>query len=398
MPAGTYTESLIINKNLTLAGADRSTTILFAPASQRVLTISGVVTVRLQHLTIQGGAPTDGSGGGIIVQDSNVTIEDCLVKGNQGVYGGGLFQSGAASNIVVSNSRFENNKTTNHGGGLSLLTASLSLTGTDIVGNTAGGHGGGIYTLGASTLITDGAFDGNSAGLNGGGVDVNNAVSVTGTRFVNNVAGVDGGGLAQWNAGKTLTVTGAYFENNRSPHQGGGLWTKGNVTITGSKFISNLAGSASTGSNVAGGGIFAAEGTLFVADSMFERNEAKCVNPCTISTGGGIEANKSSDALVRGSAFTANKAWSGAGISSDSASLSVEASQFSNNSGGYGAGIDAAQAHIVRSTFTGNTVINNGGALGIGSNLEVDRTAFRRQQRQCGWRRCVGQWPCHHDK
>ena len=113
-------------------------------------------------------------------------------------------------------------------------------------------------------MITDGAFDGNSAGLNGGGVDVNNAVSVTGTRFVNNVAGVDGGGLAQWNAGKTLTVTGAYFENNRSPHQGGGLWTKGNVTITGSKFISNLAGSASTGSNVAGGGIFAAQGTLFV--------------------------------------------------------------------------------------------------------------------------------------
>ena len=144
VPAGTYTESLIINKNLTLAGADRSTTILFVLAGQRVLTISGVVTVRLQHLTIQGGAPTDGSGGGIIVQDSNVTIEDCLVKGNQGVYGGGLFQSGAASNIVVSNSRFENNKTTNHGGGLSLLTASLSLTGTDIVGNTAGGHGGGI--------------------------------------------------------------------------------------------------------------------------------------------------------------------------------------------------------------------------------------------------------------
>ena len=80
--------------------------------------------------------------------------------------------------------------------------------------------------------------------------------------------------------------------------------------------------------------------------------------------------------VVKGSTFTANKAWSGAGISSDAASLSVEDCQFSNNSGGYGAGIDATTTHIVRSTFTGNTVINSGGALAIGMNLEVDRARF----------------------
>jgi predicted outer membrane repeat protein len=372
-----YTESLTIAKNLSLVGAEGgSRPIVRAPAGQRVMMISGGKTVRLRHLTIEGGAPTDGYGGGIKVEGSNITIEDCLVRNNQGEYGGGLFQSGAASNVVVSDSRFENNKTTQHGGGLSLLTGNLSLSGTDFVGNVAGGHGGGVYTLGGSTSITGGTFDGNGAGLNGGGVDIDNAISVIGTRFVNNVAGVDGGGLAQWNAGKTLTLTGAHFENNRSPHQGGGLWTKGNVTITGSKFIGNLADSASMGSDVAGGGVFAAEGTLFVAGSTFERNEAKCVNPCAISAGGGIEASKSSSALVKGSTFTANKAWSGAGISSDAASLSVEDSQFSNNSGGYGAGICATTTHIVRSTFTSNTVINSGGALAIGMNLEVDRTRF----------------------
>ena len=79
--------------------------------------ISGGKTVRLRHLTIEGGAPTDGYGGGIKVEGSDVTIEDCLVRDNQGEYGGGLFQSGAVSNVVVSDSRFENNKTTQHGGG-----------------------------------------------------------------------------------------------------------------------------------------------------------------------------------------------------------------------------------------------------------------------------------------
>jgi predicted outer membrane repeat protein len=375
VPAGVHQESLTIAKNLTLSGEDRSTVILVAPEGQRVITISGAVTVHLRHLTIEGGNPIDDAGGGIKVQDSNLTIEDCLVRDNRGVYGGGLFQNGAAGMITVTESRFERNATANHGGGLCIWTGTLSLNKTEIVDNTASGHGGGISVWSGSTSVIGGRFEGNRAGLNGGGVNVNNGITASETTFVDNAAGADGGALLQYNPDQTVNLTGVSVENNRSAHQGGGVWVKGNTAIQASSFISNGIVSTSTALDIDGAALYATLGTLHVSGSTFDRN--RIIAPSSgFNSGGGIKIDGSSSALVESSSFSTNTAWSGAGISSDATVLTVTDSRFRKNSGGYGAGIDASTLAVSLSSFEGNAVVNEGGAVSVGMDLQVDRSRF----------------------
>jgi len=269
VPAGTYQESLTINKDLTLSGAGIGATIVMAPPSQRVLVISGAVTVHLQHLTITGGHVQPSGGGGIWANGATTYIDDCLVADNSASYGGGLYQDGSG-NTYVSSSRFERNTASDHGGALFISNGGLSLSGTDIVSNQALGHGGGITVWAGATSVLGGQFVDNRAGLNGGALNLNNSVVVTGTAFVNNSAGDNGGALVEWNAGQMVQVTGARFEGNSARSQGGGLWVHGDLSLSASSFISN----SITGSGFAGARVYAADGTTHPLYADFQGNSS----------------------------------------------------------------------------------------------------------------------------
>lgn len=65
IPAGTYSETLTINKHLTLLGASMNTTILQpALAGQRVITVAAGKNLSLENLKITGGQAAGNSGGG----------------------------------------------------------------------------------------------------------------------------------------------------------------------------------------------------------------------------------------------------------------------------------------------------------------------------------------------
>src|SRR5512139_3195133 len=63
--AGTYTESLTVNKTLTLTGVSSTTTIIQAVTGQRVITVTSGHDLRLENLTVTGGHPSSTAGGGV---------------------------------------------------------------------------------------------------------------------------------------------------------------------------------------------------------------------------------------------------------------------------------------------------------------------------------------------
>src|SRR5262249_8594298 len=66
IPAGTYNESLTLNKAISLTGALSSTTFIQAVSGQRVITVTGSVisnSVIISGMTIYGGNSTTTGGG-----------------------------------------------------------------------------------------------------------------------------------------------------------------------------------------------------------------------------------------------------------------------------------------------------------------------------------------------
>ena len=100
IPASRYTESLVLNKAVSLIGADASTTIVHAVIDDRAMLITGsaiTATTIISGLTFAGG---------------NLTGFTCPAG-----CGGGILVAGAAQPLIQ-NSVISNNRVDFHGGGL----------------------------------------------------------------------------------------------------------------------------------------------------------------------------------------------------------------------------------------------------------------------------------------
>jgi cysteine-rich repeat protein len=188
--AGALTETegdidIIQPLKVTGAGADQTTiqgAFTADPNKQdRIFMVNLVAAggVEFSGLTVTGGRGD--RGGGIWGFGSPVTVNDCVISGNQALAeGGGLSSDNAAGvDIRISNSTFSGNSAGGRGGGLFFETADAFLTNTTFSGNTATGDGtnntgGGAIdvTTGKMTLISS-TLVGNSvttAGSIGGGI------------------------------------------------------------------------------------------------------------------------------------------------------------------------------------------------------------------------------------
>src|SRR5512139_2905937 len=98
IPSGTYTESLTVNKTLTLTSVSSTTTIIQAVSGQRVITVTSGHNLRLENLTVTGGHPTSSVGGGIFAAN-NLYIVNCRIINNSADYGGGVFQNDSTGRV-----------------------------------------------------------------------------------------------------------------------------------------------------------------------------------------------------------------------------------------------------------------------------------------------------------
>ncbi len=199
-----------------------------------------------------------------------------------------------------------------------------------------------------------------SGGMNsqaGGAIYNDGTLTVTSSTFTNNSSGADGGAIADPG---TLTLTDCTVMNNSAPF-GGGIDNEGVLTVIGSAIEGNTANK----SGGFGGGIDNDDGGMATLTSTnVEMNSA-------VFNGGGVFNAGSSALAINNSTFSANTATSGAGIYSESSTLTVTESTLSGNdaigttshAGGGGVYNSGGTASITGSTLSGNLAAQAGGGI-----------------------------------
>jgi nitrous oxidase accessory protein NosD len=242
---GVYTETLTIDKALTLAGGFASApawapgptgsiSVIRGDGAQSVMTIGGAPTiptaVTLRRLRVENGrgAPI---GGGIKARFVGLTLSDSIVAGNtttatianDTALGAGLYLEAGA--LLVERTQFSEN---------TVACLGLYCPITD---------GGGIYITGTQrAVINDSVFAGNIGWVGAGIASVNASLTISGTAFTSN-RGAYGAGVHA-TAG-VVTVTASSFSNNLSG-QGGVFRTidMPSAAVERSAFAANISGAA----------------------------------------------------------------------------------------------------------------------------------------------------------
>src|SRR5882762_3082144 len=107
------TAELAIDKSVTLSGAPQMVTVVRSSQTEfRIFHVMSGHSVEIDGLTISGGHITGGNGGGILNDNSTLTIAHCTVSGNAIVSakyvnntGGGIYNSGTMTlnQVIVNN-------------------------------------------------------------------------------------------------------------------------------------------------------------------------------------------------------------------------------------------------------------------------------------------------------
>jgi hypothetical protein len=226
---GTYTENLIVSKDLSFEGAGVDVTILNGGGTGRVVQVN-VYTVSFSGLTIRGGNSNTNDGGGIY-NYGTLSLDEVKVTANVAADGGGIYSSGALTmnNSVVSGNH-ANTDSTSDGGGLFLNSSHpTSITNTTISGNIATYYSGGIHDQASGLLtLTNVTISGNKANIDGAMTNTGVAqTEVLSSTIANNNFSSGGtlGGISNYSA--IIKFKNTIIANNTGGNcnLGGGSWT-----------------------------------------------------------------------------------------------------------------------------------------------------------------------------
>ena len=239
------------------------------------------------------------------------------------------------------------------------------------LGGGPGGCASPAYTTIAGAVAA--AVDGDTIHICAGqyALDATVAVAVD-LSFVGDGASttvIDGGSSVRLFDGtdRTLSFSGLTLQNGYGHDRDGGAVSARTVTVDGTAFIGNSADSATAGTWVGGGAIFATD-SVVVTDSTFSGNAATALTAGATGAGGAIAT--AGAVTVSRSTFSANTvsvsgylAWGLGGAIDAWGSAHVSNSTFSGNSvvvdglsaGAWGGAIHARGVDSMNSTFSGNS-------------------------------------------
>jgi CSLREA domain-containing protein len=199
----------------------------------RIMRIQQNAIAVINGLTIQDGAVLDFGVSGGIVNFGRVTLNQVVVRNNNGAsYGGGIYNSGV---LAVTDSVIADNTATLNGGGIAneYPGSTLVVTNSTISGNHCMRDGGGIYNNGALTVInstiSDNFATSETDGGSGGGfsstamANDNTSVLVVNSTISRNTVRFSGGGII--NNGSPVTLINCTINGNRATkHLAGGVF------------------------------------------------------------------------------------------------------------------------------------------------------------------------------
>ena len=310
-----------------LTGATTPGTVTLADSADTSGDIGGTLVVSATHLTIDGRA-WRGSGAnqypdGVTIARPNGAgnafgiLRDTAPAGSRLVLDGLAIRNGHALAFLC-NGR-------NHGGGVCMVAADLSMTDSTITGNHAGNGGGGIAALAGTLTLTRCTIDHNIAYLGGGVLAGTGSATVTAS---------------------TISTNGEWAVSH-----GGGIHADGTLVVTDSTISGNA---GKLGAAIHTGGM------LTVSRSVVAGNESYYV-------GGGIQLLAGGTATVTGSTICNNAArYDGAGLYVAGA-LALSNSTIAGNHAFHGGGIaliGGGTLHLDHATLTQNGVSGTGGGIG----------------------------------
>jgi hypothetical protein len=252
--------TLLLSRSVTITGPAASRLAVSGNNQSTVLEVAPGATVRISGLTVEAGAGSGNSGGGIDNRGT-LTLTDAVVSGNTAVQGGGgiantgtltLAHTVVAGNTALSNAGIDNSGTLTltdstvsgntallGNGGLANYGGAMTLVDSTVSGNTAYGAGGlGNYLGGTATLI-DSLVSGNAA-ANAAGIVNYSTMTLVDSTVSANKAGAWGGGILNFG---TLTLTDSTVAGNAAPTDGGianaGTLTLADTVVAGNTALSN---------------------------------------------------------------------------------------------------------------------------------------------------------------
>jgi len=290
---GTYAEVIdFLGKAITVAAVDPdpTVTVIDAMASGPAASFQNGETsaAQLEGLTLTGGSGVSSGGkivgGNLFVTGASPTLENLVVRDNQGVdTGGGAWfnQSSAlldgvvflncnagtdggglyavASSLVIDRCRFEACTATSEGGGLAFEScASITIRDSDVTGGNQASYAGGLYASQTSLDVSGCTFDGNVADENsGGGMGLILCDGlVNACSFTNNSAQLGyGGGVHVYGDG-LLTIQDCEFRTNFASVDGSHLGVENPGGSSGPTITGCRCSDSSTCVYVAGAALF----------------------------------------------------------------------------------------------------------------------------------------------
>ncbi len=210
----------------------------------RFLHLASGVDLTLNGINLSNGdAGEDNDGGALLTigGNSEVSIQNCTISGNQAYSGGGIaftedqygFTIATINNSTISDNTAYDPTPPNVAGGIWVHESNLTMLNSNVTNNSSTSTGGGIEIQ--------------KVGHGGGGT-----VIIKNSTISNNHADGRGGGLFAYSsdeAGVThvnLTITDSVIESNTTNHDGGGLIVeKCNTVIERTSISLNSAGTAS---------------------------------------------------------------------------------------------------------------------------------------------------------
>jgi len=261
---------IILKSNINLIGQGEGVTILDAGQTDRVITMENCENNILSGLTITGGDRNPGSGGGMVLINSDPLITDIAIQGNSAEdFGGGIYLIN--SNPTLVNITIDNNDA-NNGGGIAFNNSSPTMKDAIISNNSAYYSGGGldIFNLSAP-ILSQVIIASNSSYSIGGGIYLLGSKAIFDHVLIYDNTAYIGGGLyiVVYGDDTNPIFNHVTISNNsvEGPSESGGIFIDGSICTEDSycpkiinSIIYNNSGQSSVGngavitySNVSGG-------------------------------------------------------------------------------------------------------------------------------------------------
>jgi len=255
---GTYSETLIIDKNLKFIGSGSQHTIIDGARKSNVIKITPGIRSQFRSLTIQNGY---GNNGGGILNRGSLLLDDVHIRDNWAeLSGGGIYNARSISgSLYIKNSVIEHNQALGndkqnikYGGGGIYNDSPLMIENSKLQFNQAVDNGGGLYSIHTGRKkSSDGEVIAEKLGIN------------SASKRIRSLRRIKDRG--------SVSIRNSYIQNNYA-EAGGGINVHGVLNIT-SSFISE--NNATNGFRSAGGGLFAHfDTTLNLSNVIISFNRA----------------------------------------------------------------------------------------------------------------------------